>query len=77
MSNRTWTVPKTLRVMTWNTLANICADQTPQGFPFVDAAILDFDHRKTLLIDEIALHDPDVLCLQEVDKYDEWFKPQL
>lgn len=66
----------TISVFTWNTLANVCADQTPQGFPKVDASVLDFEHRKTLLIEEIVRNDPDVICLQEVDKY-EFFRAEL
>lgn len=34
-------------------------------------------HRKTKLLDEIKTYDADIMCLQDVDHYDDWWQPQL
>lgn len=69
----------TITIRTMNTLASICADQSEFGFPHVDLAILDWEHRKHLLIQELIAHQATFLCLQEVEEqhWNEWFQPEL
>lgn len=66
-----------ISITTMNTLADICADTSPMGFPNVDPSILSWEHRKYLLIDEITRCSADFICLQEVDHWEDWFQPQL
>jgi exonuclease III len=34
-------------------------------------------HRKTKLLNEIKAYDADIICLQDVDHYGDWWQPQL
>ena len=36
-----------VRVFQWNVLADCCADDTPQGFPYVPKEALDVNLRRT------------------------------
>jgi hypothetical protein len=37
----------------------------------------NWDIRKKTLLDEIKTYDCDIICLQDVDHYQEWWRPQL
>lgn len=41
--------------------------------------MLNWEHRKEIILGEILAQDPDIICLQELDKfnYDEFFRPRL
>lgn len=60
-----------VRVMTWNCLADQCADASDCGFKYVDPSILDFEHRLPLIVKEINDNCPDIFALQEVDRVEE------
>lgn len=60
--------PETLKVVTWNVLADSCCDKTPYGFPNVDDAALDRTKRSRLQMQEMLNWDADVIALQEVDE---------
>ncbi|KAL6043377.1 Nocturnin [Balamuthia mandrillaris] len=55
-------------VLQWNTLADGLCDA--HAFPHVDEAVLSWDYRRSMLLQEITRHSPDVICLEEVDHYD-------
>lgn len=57
-----------LTVCTWNVLADCCCDDSDNGFPYASERARDPTERarKQLLI--IAVENPDLLALQEVDK---------
>lgn len=66
-----------LKIKTFNTLADRYADNSPQGFSHVDPAALAWENRKHKLLAEIISHDADLICLQEVDHWFDWFEPEL
>jgi mRNA deadenylase 3'-5' endonuclease subunit Ccr4 len=59
--------PLNVRVFTWNVLADSCANDSPQGFPYVPKEALDTALRRPMQIKEILSDDADVIALQEVD----------
>lgn len=65
-----------ITVKTYNKLAKICADNSPQGFPYVSPEILNRDTRKIKSVETILQDSPDVICLQEVDDF-EYLHQQL
>lgn len=60
----------TFSVASYNTLA----DCYSPFLDYCDERFLSFDYRKEILADEIRRFDSDFICLQEVDKYHEFFK---
>jgi nocturnin len=56
-----------ITVLQWNCLA----DWASSAFPRVDPTHLQWEYRKPLIIEEILRAEPDIVCLQEVDHYDE------
>ncbi|KAJ1610247.1 hypothetical protein OJ253_1260 [Cryptosporidium canis] len=65
------------KVFSWNILAEIYASQ--EAFPHCDAYMLSWSYRKNRIIIEILSHQPDIVCLQEVqtEHFDDFFKPVL
>jgi len=68
-----------VRVQQFNVLADGLAGLRPdQGkFSRLDKSVLDWEARKTLLLNEIVQYDADIITLQEVDHYHDFFQPQL
>lgn len=60
-------------VMQWNTLA----DQYSQSFPKVDPQFLNWNHRRDQILQTIITNKPDLIGLQEVDHYPDFFEPAL
>lgn len=58
---------------------NVLADRLapPSAFPHTDPAVLTWAHRKDLLLQQITSLDPDVVCLEEVDHYEDHFRPAM
>lgn len=56
-----------VRVLQWNVLADSCADDSAQGFPYVPEEALDTDLRRPMQINEIISADAGVIALEEVD----------
>lgn len=58
-----------LKVLHWNILAEISADNTEMGFPHTPPVYLNWEnHRKQKVIEMIRDEDPDIMGLVEVDK---------
>ena len=55
-----------LKVMTWNILCDSLSD----AFDRVPKELLVWEHRQPLIVAHILEQAPDVVCLQEVDRYD-------
>lgn len=53
----------------WNCLANWASYE--KGFPLTNPDYLKWEYRKPLIIKEILSYHADILCLQEVDFYDD------
>jgi nocturnin len=68
-----------LRVLQFNTLADGLSALRPNlgYFSRVGREVLDWDNRKEQLLQEIIQYDPDIITLQEVDHYYDFFFPQL
>eukprot|EP00912_Choanoflagellata_sp_UC4_P002269 UC4_evm4s1434 len=47
------------------------------GFTHLPLEGLQWSNRKYRIMDEILTRNPDVVCLQEVDHFHDWFEPQL
>ncbi|CBZ52933.1 Carbon catabolite repressor protein, related [Neospora caninum Liverpool] len=64
-------------VMTWNVLAELYG--TLDAFPHCDAYMLAWPYRRQRILDEILTHNPDVVCLQEVqsEHFEDFFLPEL
>ena len=60
-------------LLQFNTLADALSD----SFPLVDGNVLKWEHRRTLLVEQILKAAPDVVCMEEVDHFDDWFAPRL
>ena len=56
-----------LTVLQWNCLADWASD----SFPRVAPEHLTWGYRKSLIITEIMRADPDIVCLQEVDHFED------
>ncbi|KAJ3235267.1 Glucose-repressible alcohol dehydrogenase transcriptional effector [Chytriomyces hyalinus] len=64
-------------IMSYNVLAPMyCTDSR---YHKADSETLDWDHRKKMILDEIAFYSPDFICLQELPPHDfkEVFLPAL
>jgi len=56
---------------------NVLADYLADSFPFTDPKILAWDYRKHLLKQEILQYRSNLVCLEEVDHFDDFFLPEL
>ncbi|XP_024385992.1 uncharacterized protein [Physcomitrium patens] len=64
-----------LRVMQWNVLADGLAQSG--DFDRVEKKFLEWNHRAPLLLGRILKDDPHVICLQELNHFDDFFLPEL
>jgi nocturnin len=65
--------PPVLRVLQWNTLA----DQLAKDFPHVPDDCLLWSFRLPLIRAELMRVNADVLCLEEVDHYEDFLQPLM
>ncbi|KAK6493767.1 nocturnin-like isoform X1 [Huso huso] len=65
-----------IRVMQWNILAQALGEGK-DNFVQCPLDALNWAERKYLILEEILMHRPDILCLQEVDHYFDTFQPIL
>lgn len=57
-----------VRVLQWNQLSQTLGSQN-DGFVLCPPAALDWTSRRWRLLEELVRHQPDILCLQEVDHF--------
>lgn len=62
-----------IRVFHWNMLS----DQLSGFFPSVDDKYLEWDYRKALISQELINCGADILCLSEVDHFEDFIQPLL
>ena len=60
-----------LRILTWNIL---CDKLAYNSFDRVPDQYIDWEYREPLIISFVLSSQADVICLQEVDKFDELMK---
>jgi mRNA deadenylase 3'-5' endonuclease subunit Ccr4 len=69
-----------IRIMQWNTLARALFSQSDPKMSYSSSVVtecFDWDNfRKWRILEEILRFDNDIICLEEVDSYEE-FKPFL
>ncbi|KAG6969068.1 hypothetical protein JG688_00005489 [Phytophthora aleatoria] len=65
-------------VLTYNMLSQMGARRMQRrGKSYVGAATLNIRQRRERLLREILSYDADIMCLQEVDEYDDWWAAEL
>ncbi|KAG6615073.1 Carbon catabolite repressor protein 4 2 [Phytophthora cinnamomi] len=65
-------------VLTYNVLSQMGARRMQRGGKsYVRAGILNIRQRRDRLLREILSYDADIMCLQEVDEYDDWWAVEL
>eukprot|EP01025_Chloroclados_australasicus_P006513 TRINITY_DN12093_c0_g3_i4.p1 TRINITY_DN12093_c0_g3~~TRINITY_DN12093_c0_g3_i4.p1 ORF type:complete len:451 (-),score=30.94 TRINITY_DN12093_c0_g3_i4:1842-3194(-) len=71
--------PKSIKVLTYNILANLYATANPDQFSYCPSWALNWEFRKHKLVQEILQYEADVICLQEVQRqhYNNFFQSQL
>ena len=74
--------PAAFTVLQFNVLADAYSGAGPRAarekaFVAAPRDALPWAARRSPLLAEIARASPDIMCLQEVDKFQEWFRPQL
>ena len=69
----------TFRVLQFNVLADGLSALQPNkgGYTRVETSDLMWEKRRQRLISEITQYSPDIITMQEVDHYDDFFFPQL
>lgn len=69
--------PYRMRVFCYNVLAEVYA--IPDRHCYCPSWAIEWDYRKKLVVQEISKHNPDIMCLQEVEskQYREFFEPEL
>ncbi|XP_073838733.1 NADP/NADPH phosphatase nocturnin isoform X4 [Musca autumnalis] len=60
--------PNHIRLLQWNLLSQTLG-QNNDGFVRCPVEALTWENRKYLIVQEILQHNPDILCLQEVDHF--------
>ncbi|XP_046852813.1 nocturnin-like [Xenia sp. Carnegie-2017] len=64
--------------MQWNILADALSYSTPtKNFVKCTPNILKWPDRQQRILHDALLYSPDLLCLQEVDHFEDYFAPQL
>lgn len=64
---------RTLTVLSYNVLSQ----EDAKALPYVQHSVSNWLKRRQILLCEIFSFDADVLCLQAVDDFDDWWRPQL
>lgn len=69
--------PEKFTAFSYNILCDRYATKSQYGY--APARVLNWEHRKEIILGEMLTQDPDIICLQELDKfnYDEFFRPKL
>lgn len=62
-----------LSILQWNVLSDSLAD----CFPRVDPEYLQWEYRKPLILLELDRWDSDIICMEEVDHYNDFYSVEL
>ncbi|XP_070553916.1 nocturnin-like [Ptychodera flava] len=65
-----------IRVLQWNVLADALC-QNKDNFIKAHPDGLLWENRKSRSLEEILTYDPDIICLEEVDHYHDFYNPML
>ncbi|GMI09753.1 hypothetical protein TrRE_jg12552, partial [Triparma retinervis] len=64
---------RTITVCSYNTLSQ----EDAKNLPYVEHSVSNWVKRRQTLLHEIFSFDADIICLQSVDDFAEWWRPQL
>ena len=64
-----------VRILSFNVLAQSLTSTT--RFPYCDRQVLKWRYRRVSLIKEVLSLNADILCLQEIDNYEEWWLDKM
>eukprot|EP00252_Welwitschia_mirabilis_P017265 TRINITY_DN38278_c0_g1_i1.p1 TRINITY_DN38278_c0_g1~~TRINITY_DN38278_c0_g1_i1.p1 ORF type:complete len:457 (-),score=72.16 TRINITY_DN38278_c0_g1_i1:149-1519(-) len=64
-------LPDKFVVMTYNILGEINASKHKELYESVPPSVMEWTNRKRLIFQEVCMWKPDVMCLQEVDHFEE------
>ncbi|GMH81432.1 hypothetical protein TrVE_jg13907 [Triparma verrucosa] len=64
---------RTITVLSYFTLSQ----ETAKSLPYVPHSVSNWRTRREVLLREIFSFDADVICLQDVDDFAEWWRPQM
>eukprot|EP01017_Pseudomicrothorax_dubius_P034965 TRINITY_DN4846_c0_g3_i2.p1 TRINITY_DN4846_c0_g3~~TRINITY_DN4846_c0_g3_i2.p1 ORF type:complete len:153 (-),score=11.94 TRINITY_DN4846_c0_g3_i2:158-616(-) len=64
-----------ISILSFNILADCYCP--PEFFPYADKQILLHSYRAPLIVKQIGELDADIVCLQEVDHYEDYFQGRL
>ncbi len=76
VGSRHLTTSRSITVMTYNILAQTLMNRRT-SFQYVDKQAAKWKNRRQLLLDEIVDYDADVICFQEMDFYDDFWRDEL
>lgn len=68
-------VGENVRVVQYNVLADCYA--STKMFPYARADVLSWGYRSFNILNELTSYDADIICLQEVDHFEDFFEPRL
>eukprot|EP00163_Fabomonas_tropica_P001212 TRINITY_DN10930_c0_g1_i2.p1 TRINITY_DN10930_c0_g1~~TRINITY_DN10930_c0_g1_i2.p1 ORF type:complete len:331 (+),score=45.40 TRINITY_DN10930_c0_g1_i2:95-994(+) len=67
-----------ITLLNWNILASgLASRDSGSGFFKVSEEDLEFENRKKRVVEHIAARSPDIVCLEELDHFDDWYNLQL
>ncbi|GMH65483.1 hypothetical protein TL16_g04211 [Triparma laevis f. inornata] len=64
---------RTITVLSYFTLSQ----ETAKSLPYVEHSVSNWRTRREVLLREIFSFDADVICLQDVDDFTDWWRPQM
>eukprot|EP01118_Nematostelium_gracile_P011064 TRINITY_DN3893_c0_g1_i1.p1 TRINITY_DN3893_c0_g1~~TRINITY_DN3893_c0_g1_i1.p1 ORF type:complete len:317 (+),score=72.69 TRINITY_DN3893_c0_g1_i1:38-952(+) len=70
-------VSDSLSIMQFNVLADAYALDTPDINAYCDSKYLVWEYRSELIVKEIEQYGADVVCIQELDHFDDFLKPRM
>lgn len=68
---------QTFKVVSYNLLSSSTVHGDRARFNYAESRVLNWTHRRVNLLNEILSYEADVILLQGVDEYTEWWQPQL
>lgn len=68
-------VDQSFRVLTFNMLAD--SKQGEEQWEVTPPEALEWNSRRWRLLEEMLIHDADIICMQEFDHFDDFFMPEL
>jgi mRNA deadenylase 3'-5' endonuclease subunit Ccr4 len=65
----------TFSILQYNILAGNLG--TESHFPYVKKNVLDWNFRRNLIVQNVITKDPTIVCMEELNDYEDYFKPVM